>query len=1318
MTIRVLLAKFMLRMKLSPLLVVCFLVYFSARSQCLTDFTKLLPEPTTDYTLNYGTTFSVYDNYLAIGLPAHDSLGRITGLVYVYEKLDNGWKKIASLAPSDPVDGMQFGTNVKMSADYILVSSSSIDGGKMYLFRKPATGWQTQTELTIFTHPEAAFFGVPWYRGQNEPVDISDDQRTIAISDMWYDYNSDRHGAVFVYHKQPDEEWDGNMDPAIVRAPEDGVTDFSRPGVAIEGDRLITGTPYSVSSGSGNLYVYRDPSGEFADLQMEATISAPPYPESSGVGYYKIICTNDGIFAAAATDIDTDIKIRIVFFEKPASGNWSDVNNFTCTFSAGAGMESAGLPAISSNGQDLILSYQGPDGNGYTTLVKKGAGGWCNPVYENIDVFDPPDGQLTNRYGSANAASETHAVVATLPHPQNADANVGINVLSHNTDDTWSNELLYPATKTTAGHAYGRTILGFEDFLFVGAPYDGTVKQDAGAVYIYRKTGGAWTKSGKILAPVKEPNDNVFGTAVATNGTEIAIGAPGFGEHGRVFIYRKKDSDWSDVELVQEIELPEDQLTVFAYGDHVAMTDAWLLIPYVQNNPARIMLAIYRNSGTEWTFSQAVVMGMASLFAKFSTKAVAIEGQTIVAGNIILEQNSDGQWQRRYALSPSDPESAQIAPDFSHWVRNGDMFGYAVAISNNSIFISAPNKDYGDTWDVGAIYVFTKKPWESWSSRTETAKILPRVKEERELFGYSLKVLGNTLIAGAPGADGNLDGTARNKPGRAYVFQTEDYFWQTVTPLLDFTGDSFVKDYFGITVALDETDFFVAAPIEDIETGKLSGSVYVTPAPPIVKLVPPVCSTESSIDLFGYPFGGTWSGPGLIDANEGMFDPVAAGVGEHLFTYTTESCTYTGKLRITVRAPVDATLAVAAEHFVCKETPLINVPLAVEERDGYQYLWYHRDDAREPFFPLNANESTLAASYRGEYMAKVFNEVCAAYSPIVAIRNEEVALALNPLDRICQDSGEGIPLSAIPLGGTWAGPGVKNNRFFSASLANGMHTVQYTYRSPLACQYTDGMSVEIDRVPVPEIERADGNLCREGEVTLAMKTAAKENVTYTWYHRASDASDFSSLHAHDVALSVDARGSYRLEAADGDCVVQSSAVTIDDRTFEMTMKPDEATITTCNGIAPVLMILPVTGRTYEWYFSPEEDNESTLITSGPDNEFSAESSGYYYAVVQSGKCEAQTPRKHVTVHEADNIIFPNVVTPNGDPYNERFVIEGNTTIISLRIVNRYGKLIFSGSRPENWNVDAVPPGVYFAAVTYRTCEGTVSQMKGLVQVMK
>ncbi|MEO1518033.1 MAG: PKD domain-containing protein [Bacteroidota bacterium] len=48
-----------------------------------------------------------------------------------------------------------------------------------------------------------------------------------------------------------------------------------------------------------------------------------------------------------------------------------------------------------------------------------------------------------------------------------------------------------------------------------------------------------------------------------------------------------------------------------------------------------------------------------------------------------------------------------------------------------------------------------------------------------------------------------------------------------------------------------------------------------------------LCIIEGSIRLSGFsPAGGVWSGDGLTDVAQGIFDPATAGVGTHLLTYT------------------------------------------------------------------------------------------------------------------------------------------------------------------------------------------------------------------------------------------------------------------------------------------------------------------------------------------------------------------------------------------------------------------------------------------------
>lgn len=109
--------------------------------QCTDGFVKLFPETTTDYSLEFGKSISMYDNYLAVGMPDSDTLSRENGIVYIYEKMNGGWVKIASMTPASPAIDLRLGINVELSENYLLASAEG-DGGKVFSFIKspPADG--------------------------------------------------------------------------------------------------------------------------------------------------------------------------------------------------------------------------------------------------------------------------------------------------------------------------------------------------------------------------------------------------------------------------------------------------------------------------------------------------------------------------------------------------------------------------------------------------------------------------------------------------------------------------------------------------------------------------------------------------------------------------------------------------------------------------------------------------------------------------------------------------------------------------------------------------------------------------------------------------------------------------------------------------------------------------------------------------------------------------------------------------------------------------------------------------------------------------
>jgi gliding motility-associated-like protein len=1288
----------------------CF--YLPAAGQCLTDFTKVLPEPSTDYSSNFGQSFSVYDDVIAVGVPYNDSLGRLTGVVNIYRRQTGStWQKIATVAPSDPMNSLAFGTSVKLSANYLAVGAAGY-GGKVYIFKKPAGEWESVTEDFKLTHSGSQAFGV----SMRDPIAISDDELTIAIVDQYehISYQPSLSGAIYVYHRQPADEWSDHA-AARIAAPGTDVVDFGRTGVYIVGDRIATATPFC-PTGYGCAFIFRDSSGHFTNLTLEATLTATPAGSGTGnIGFSPLLFVNEGIVAFAGINYNNDGaggKTGLVFFKKPASNVWTNTEP-TCTVDimSGQGLLTGNL-SLSTNGTDIYAGYADADNNGHFGVLKKGTNDWCNPAVEDIDVIDAESGNYVNLYGIRSAANGSNAVVGVTTLPDNPNAPLAIKAF-HNNGTNWSSSLLYDSRKNTGGHFFGTSVLTLNDHMFVGAPQDGTVKNSGGAVYTYRKLSGSWVKTGKIVVPaLAGRNDDGFGYALATNGAHLAVGAPGFGNSGKILIYERTGSDWMSAVLTQQIAVPADRHPD-VYGDYLAMTDKWLVVPFQQNTPNnRVHVAIYERKGTQWEFFQVVETEYNPFFARGSTFPVDIEGETIIASSYIIERNADGKWGIKGELRPANPEPMRIAPDFSHWVSNGERFGYSVDIQGDFIFIGAPQKDFGSVWDVGAVYVFARRPGFAWSSMTETTIIFPRVKEERELFGWSINSLGNTLIVGAPGADYKKDEvTARNKPGRAYIFQSMDYYWKDVLALMDFTGDSFTKDYFGLAVSLDGSNFIIGASIEDIPTGLLSGSVYVAPSPPIVKLVPPTCLAYAEVQLVGYPFGGTWSGPGLKSAGSGIFIPSVAGIGTHEFEYTTPSCAYTGKLVIEVVAPPKMTPVTPANVSVCKETGF-SKKLEVSRDAAAYYSWHYRAPGSPVFEEIGERASSMTANKRGEYYVAVYNAGCTLISPIINVHDEDIDVEIEELPAVCAKANSSIALKATPEGGTWSGSGVSASRL-STNNPGGYH-VTYIYKSPAGCTYSETTTVLVKAAYSPVINRVNGNLCENGQVMLGLNDVPGDAV-YGWQFKAEHSNTWQPLGISQANIIAKENGSYLVTTGLGNCSSQSNIFELNDR-MTVALNPNADDLTVCFGSTATLSTNLGPGTAIQWNYAstlqafPEELSTGGILTVSKD--------GYYFAEAKRGVCNAVSKPIHVILSPRDTLAAPNVFTPNGDGKNERFTVKLGAGGGEINVFNRYGKPVFSGNRGSEWDGGEHPTGVYFWIATVKGCEGEERTAKGYVHLIR
>ncbi|MFN9993199.1 MAG: FG-GAP repeat protein, partial [Phycisphaerales bacterium] len=198
-------------------------------------------------------------------------------------------------------------------------------------------------------------------------------------------------------------------------------------------------------------------------------------------------------------------------------------------------------------------------------------------------------------------------------------------------------------------------------------------------------------------------------------------------------------------------------------------------------------------------------------------RAVAISGDTMLVGvpsddiGAFTDQGSVQVY--RWTGSGWTWEASLVASDGAI----GDGFGYAVAISGDTVIVGAYLDDVGANPEQGSAYVFVR----SGTTWTQQAKLTASDGASIDLFGQSVAIFGDTVIIGAFADE--INGVPSQ--GSAYVFNRSGTAWTQQAKLTASDGAS--ADYFGWTVELFGDYAIVGAPNDDVGANADQGSAYV-----------------------------------------------------------------------------------------------------------------------------------------------------------------------------------------------------------------------------------------------------------------------------------------------------------------------------------------------------------------------------------------------------------------------------------------------------------------------------------------------------------
>ncbi len=213
------------------------------------------------------------------------------GLAYVFVKSAGSWSQVAKLTPTDNESNLHFGNSVSMSPGVIAVGATGYlsSYGKIYVFEKPAGGWNDMNETAGLTITSPIF---------QDMLGISLDMtQDIIVSGAYqYDYTSEDldEGAVFLFEKTGNSWTDMNETAKLTLGNPQANDNFLGNSVVIENDFVYAGAAYEDdgANNTGAVYRYDKPSGGWADMTETKRMVLDPLVTDADYGYSLAVCNN------------------------------------------------------------------------------------------------------------------------------------------------------------------------------------------------------------------------------------------------------------------------------------------------------------------------------------------------------------------------------------------------------------------------------------------------------------------------------------------------------------------------------------------------------------------------------------------------------------------------------------------------------------------------------------------------------------------------------------------------------------------------------------------------------------------------------------------------------------------------------------------------------------------------------------------------------------------------------------------------------------------------------------------------------------------
>jgi hypothetical protein len=467
---------------------------------------------------------------------------------------------------------------------------------------------------------------------------------------------------------------------------------------------------------------------------------------------------------------------------------------------------------------------------------------------------------------------------------------------------------------------------------------------------------------------------------------------------------------------------------------------------------------VFVNTNGTWV-QQARLVSPQPMEFEFFAGAVAISGDTIVIGSFGDPETQAGAayvfvrsgetWSLAQELAPSDPELYQL-------------FGYSVAVSADTIAVSAFSSASASTPYAGAVYVFGRNGG-VWA---EQQKITAAIPVAGELLGSSIALDGQWIVAGAPYAD--------DFAGAVYVFERGGSAWTQKARLsaaVPFQGAAM-----GSSVAISGNTVIAGAPNEWINDLEDAGSAHVFAFDGAAWFSAKLVASDPLPDrCFGRSVA-IHDDVAVVgaDGERDMFD-VFTTRGAYVFTRGNNGWVETQRL-------VPANASPNTRHYFGASVAMSGNRIAVGDRTGFPI------DSAVYVFETAANTAPAATCAPGQTIECVLGTAPVSVSAQVSDADAEELTVVWSIN--------GVPVHTESVSAESSRAGVTLNSP-SASLAPGSYVFEVTVsdgKEIVRCESTVLLKADSQPPVISSISATPSTLANGGTpVTVQVTVAANDN---------------------------------------------------------------------------------------------------------------------------------------------------------------------------------------------------------------------------------